>query len=286
TQLNPMQRDLAVMKDDEILVSFEKLFGAVEPGGTLSVVLPDWATGLSDRLEELLPLTGFTLEKRGIVSRSSGKSENELRFRKPFVKSVSADGIRLDTEQASAAEIREPSEPRTEPEIEQSVNPPQSTISTIATEVPPVQGETEGIQWAEPKMTRLERSMLKVAIRIISERRQPVPYRELLNQVYMELVDHKIEFDSARQIETTLLHHNGRELLLLEDEEKNGLRAAKKWWLSSQEISSESSHGVPGLDRIREVGPKLRGIRKRFLKSRPRYNQQKDDETDSDTPPG
>ncbi|MBO0888666.1 hypothetical protein J2P12_06160 [Candidatus Bathyarchaeota archaeon] len=282
-QFNPMQRNPETMKDDEILVSFERLFETVEPGGSLLVILPDWATGLADRLEVLLPQTGFTLEKTTLVSRTSGKSENELRFRKPIVKPVATADLISPTEQSSTPEFQQLGGQGAEPKTDQSNNPPESIQSSFAAETPPPVSETaQAFAWVQTRMTKLERSMLKVAIQIISERRQPVPYRELLNQVYMDLVDHKIEFDSARQIETTLLQHNGKELSLLEEGDNNGIRPIKKWWLGDQKMSSDNSHGLPGVARIREVGPKLQRIRERFLKSKPRYSSKKDDESDSD----
>src|SRR5205807_8269618 len=71
--------------------------------------------------------------------------------------------------------------------------------------------------WRNARMTRPARAILKSAVTTITTRQAPVPYRELLNQVYMELADKKVDFDSARQIETTLLNHNGREILLIDE---------------------------------------------------------------------
>src|SRR5439155_289000 len=66
-EFNPLGKDPEVLNDDELLVSFQKLFDTVEPGGSLSIILPDWATTLGDRIEKLMPVTGFEVESSGLV---------------------------------------------------------------------------------------------------------------------------------------------------------------------------------------------------------------------------
>src|SRR6266436_4505492 len=82
-EFNPLGKDPQVLNDDELLVSFQKLFDTVEPGGSLSIILPDWAATLGDRLLILMPVTGFEVESSGIIFRVPGRPENQLRFRKP-----------------------------------------------------------------------------------------------------------------------------------------------------------------------------------------------------------
>src|SRR6266705_3573074 len=81
-EYNPLGKDPKMLNDDELLVSFKKLYDTVEPGGSLSIILPEWAGSLGDRFEKLMPATGFEAESSGIVYRVPGRPENELRFRK------------------------------------------------------------------------------------------------------------------------------------------------------------------------------------------------------------
>src|SRR6266480_3248235 len=58
-EYNPLGKDPKMLNDDELLVSFKKLYDTVEPGGSLSIILPEWAGSLGDRFEKLMPATGF-----------------------------------------------------------------------------------------------------------------------------------------------------------------------------------------------------------------------------------
>jgi hypothetical protein len=276
-QYNPMQTDPDGLADDELLVSFEKLYQTVEPGGSLSIILPDSAAGLGERLEKLMPQTGFVVEKTGVIYRTEGKAETEMRFRRPTVEKA------LAPEPTGTLEILE--EPEEVPAI-----PPIPTIlpapktAPAQPETPPMrEAHAEAPIWVDKRMTRLERTMLKSAVRNITERRQPVPYRELLNQVYMDLVDHKVEFDSARQIETSLLDHNGRELLVLEETDDAGSHKVKKWWLGDQKMGPDQSHGIRGLTWMNSVKPKLPSLRRVFKNPRKaRYKSKTSDDEQSE----
>ncbi len=124
--------------------------------------------------------------------------------------------------------------------------------------------------------------MLKSAIATITAREEPVPYRELLNQVYMELVDKKVDFDSARQIETTLLNHNGREILLIEEADEANSRVVKKWWLGDQQMTPEKPGRLRFLGKITGSRPKLRRPQRVLAKfQRPRYKPPAGDDSDS-----
>ena len=262
-ELNPLGRDPELLSDDELLVSFEKLYKTVEPGGSITMILPAWATSASDRFQKLLPYTGFTIEKTGIIYRVQGRPEVELRFRKP---------VEATTSTAEAVEETTIAEPS-------AVGTPLAE-GIVESEEPPIVEASMEPPWNPVRMTRLERTMLKSAVNIITSRKEPVPYRELLNEVYMELVDKKVEFESARQIETTLLEHSGRELLVLEETDEAGHRIVKKWWLGEQKITPEGPI-LPFLRRItgsaRSKLPKAHDLfRKRQRKPRYQPRKQKD----------
>jgi len=82
------------------------------------------------------------------------------------------------------------------------------------------------------------------------QRKEPVPYRELLNQVYMELVEKKVEFDSAKQIETALLKHAGGELVLTEEQDEQGQITSKKWSLGEEDLAPESPGRTSVFNRL------------------------------------
>lgn len=239
-ELNPLGRDPELLSDDELLVSFEKLYRTVEPGGSITMILPAWATSASDRFQKLVPYTGFMIEKTGMIYRVQGRPEMELRFRKPVEAS------------APAAEAIE----------ETTIAEPSAVGAALAegnveSEEPPVVETSTKPPWIPVRMTRLERAILKSAVSLIASRQEPVPYRELLNEVYMELIDKKIDFESSRQIETTLLEHSGRELAIVEETDETSNRLVKKWWLGDQKIAPEGPI-LPFLRRItRKARPKL-----------------------------
>ena len=269
-EFNPLGKDPQMLNDDELLVSFQKLFDTVEPGGSLSIVLPDWATTLGDRFQKLMPATGFTVESSGIVYRTPGRPETQLRFRKPV------------QEQAAALNVQQATEEVTPPvALLPATTPAEEAVDS---EQPPIVEIRQPPTWRSAKVTRPERAMLKSAIETITTRQEPVPYRELLNQVYMELVDKKVDFDSARQIETTLLNHNGREILLIEEADEAGTRVLQRWWLGDQQMAPDKSHRLPIIGRITRARPKLprpQGLITRL--QRPRYEHHKSNDSDSDS---
>jgi hypothetical protein len=272
-EYNPMQMHPEGLTDDEILVSFEKLYQTVDPGGSLSIILPDYAASLGERLERLMPQTGFVIEKTGAIYRTPGKQETELRFRKPAVEKIMAPeptatlGVQETIEETPAAPIG------LAPAIDETV---------VRSESPPMLAVAEQPIWVDRRMTRLERSILKAAIRNITEHRQPVLYRELLNQVYMDLVDHGVEFDSARQIEATLLDHNGRELLVVEEQDDTGSRTIKKWWLGDQKMGPDKRLSVSGKAWMSGRKRKLPNLQRVFRRSRKsRYESKGSDSDDA-----
>lgn len=209
--LNPLNRDPDHQTDDQLAISFEKLNKTLQPGGIVRIIVPAWAANLGDRLARLVPWAGFRAEKSEIIYRESGRPEQELLFRKPMM--VGGQTLEVEIEQ-----------------------PPDEIVQPSS---PPVEDETAEPVWTGP-MTKPERTMVKTAVSIITRRREPVPYRELINEIYMELLDRKIEFDSAREIENTLIQHAGRELALIEGLGETGTSVTRKWWLGDKGISQNS----------------------------------------------
>src|SRR5438309_4153619 len=177
-EFNPLGKDPKTLNDDELLVSFKKLYDTVEPGGSLSIILPEWAGSLGDRFQKLMPATGFEVESSGIVYRVPGRPENELRFRK----SVREQPTLTEAQQA----MEEPAP------LPAPILPAALPEETAGSERPPLPETTQSPNWSITRITGPERTMLKSAVAIIAARGEPVPYRELLNQVYMELVEEKV----------------------------------------------------------------------------------------------
>ena len=267
---NPMVSDPDRLNDDELLVSFQKLYDTVEPGGSLSIILPAWATGVGDRFQRLMPSTGFTVESSAVIYRAQGRPETELRFRKP-IEEIHKESVAMS-----------PTIEETEPE------PPFPAVSSLSegmieTVAPPVLEIVDEPQWVPAKLSRTDKTMLNAAVDIISRHQEPVPYRELLNQVYMDLVDRKIDFESARQIENTFLEHNGREVLLIEEKDEANDRVIRKWWLGEKKLAPEKKSRMPSIGKIASKRPKLPSLRFPSRKSRKsRYVEKATDEsTDS-----
>jgi hypothetical protein len=247
------------LNDDELLVSFQRLYDTVEPGGSLSIVLPAWATGVGDRFQRLMPNTGFTIEEAGVIYRTQGKPETELRFRKPIEEAQHESLISPPAEEELV--LQRPLE------LPSPLN--ESAVESIA---PPVLEISEEPQWVPSKPSRVEKTMVKAAVEVLSHHADPLPYRELLNQVYMDLVDKKVDFDSARQIETTLLNHNGREIVLFEEADEENARIVKKWGLGEKRLAPERKGRIPLVGRISHSKPRLPTVRFPFRRQeRSRY---------------
>ncbi len=267
-EFNPMITDPDKLNDDELLVSFKKLYDTVEPGGSLSIVLPAWATTVGDRFQRLMPDTGFTIEAAGVIYRVQGKPETELRFRKP------TQTLNDESQRASSPPEELVSTPLSTPPLSLDEGTAESTA-------PPVLEKAETPSWKPAKLSRLERSMVKAAVDIINQNQHPVPYRDLLNQVYMDLVNRKADFDSARQIETTLLNHNGREILLLEEADEASGRPTRKWWLGEERLAPEKKKRISIIGRISASRPKIPSVRFLRRKSqKSRYVEKRTGDTD------
>jgi len=218
--LNPMSQDPENTTDDQLLASFGKIYQTVQPGAIISIILPTWAASISERFQKLLKWSGFSIQDTGTIYRAPGLPETQLRFRKPLIPQES-----ISVEPATTSTLAQAIEDESSlPDI-----PPQLSVLSQP-------------EWTQPAMTKQERAMLKAAVSILSQRKEPLPYRELLNQVYMELVEKKVEFDSAKQIETSLLKHAGGELVLTEEQDEQGRTTSKKWSLGDEDLSPEP-HG-------------------------------------------
>jgi hypothetical protein len=258
--LNPLSQDPENASDDQLLNSFGKIYRTVQPGGIISIILPSWASTLSDRFQKLLTWTGFSIEETATIYRAPGKPETQLRFKKPLSPSES-----------------EGQEPETTPLLAQDVVsgaslpdiPPQLTVNTQP-------------DWGLTKMTKQERAMLRSALSILSKQKEPMPYHELLNQVYMELVERKVQFDSARQIESTLLKHTGQELSLIEETDEQGLKSVKQWSLGTEDLSPDREGRVSIFKRLSSHHPKVPPVM-RLLKKwqrKPKYRPKSKREED------
>ena len=258
-ELNPLSQDPENTTDDKLLQSFGRIYSTVQPGGTVSIILPSWATSVSDRFQKLLAWTGFAQESTETIYRTPGKAETQLRFKKPLE-------ARVQNPQ-NEAELSDPEPVLAESEVGSPLpdTPPQFAIAAQP-------------EWAA-KTTKQERAMLKSAIAILTRRTGPVPYRELLNQVYMDLVEKKVKFDSARQIETALLKHAGRELALIEEADTEGFKTQKKWALGedAQDIVLEGPSILSRLSGHRpHASPVVRLMKK--WQRKPRYKKKESTE--------
>jgi hypothetical protein len=259
-ELNPLSQDPENTTDDKLLQSFEKIYSVVQPGGTVSIILPSWATNVSDRFQKLLAWTGFASESTETIYRTPSKAETQLRFKKPL--------------QPTSVKVSEPDQPPVLGQTAEREAPLPDTPPQLSIVSQPV--------WAEATMTRQERAMLRSAVSLLSKSPEPVPYRELLNQVYMELVEKKVRFDSARQIETALLKHAGRELDLIQESDEQGFKTSKKWTIGGE--ATESSDAGPSvLTRLAghrpHVSPVVRLLKK--WQRKPKYKSKPQEEESS-----
>jgi hypothetical protein len=90
----------------------------------------------------------------------------------------------------------------------------------------------------------------------------------------MELVERKVEFDSARQIESTLLKHTGRELALTEESDEQGLKAVKSWSLGEEDLSADRDGRSSIFKRLSTHRPRVPPVM-RLLKKWQRKPKQK-----------
>lgn len=255
--LNPLNQDPENLSDDELALSFERILRRMRPGGVVSVVLPGWASDLGERLSKIVPWTGFQLERSELIYRVPGKPENELVFRKPGNTLVA--------------------QPVTDPNPSMPYEDKSAETLPREVEVPPIVEGVAEPAWREPRLSRQEVAMVKSAASIIERGREPVQYRELLNEVYMDLLDKKVNFESARQIETILLGHVGRELALVEEVDEASLKPIKRWWLGEKGLRVRRARTRGFLGRLagaRRGIPKVGNLLKRLRKQETGYRPQ------------
>ncbi len=258
--LNPLRQDPENLTDNQLLESFTKIYNTLQPGGTVSIILPTWASSIGDRFQKLLTWTGFVAEDPETKYRSADRQETQLRFKKPLAPRDSTPPEPEPEPVPALAEALEvdPSLPETPPQPELSSQP----------------------DWTPTKMTKQEKAVLRSATSILSKQKEPMPYRDLLNQVYMELVERKVQFESARQIESTLLKHNGRELALTEEADAEGFKTVKKWSLGDEKLSpslDQRSSIIQKLSNHRLRTPSVRRLLKKWQR-RPRYRPKPQEE--------
>ncbi len=233
--LNPLSQDPDKLTDDELALSFEKLLQVLQPGARVSVILPPWATRLNNRLVRVVSWSGFNLENSQVIFRVPGRPENQLIFRKPATtgqivpqapESESEDGVEEDSldQEISALEDSFSADERGGADLETHSEPEEI-------EAPPVDEQIEDPIWTQPSLDPLESAMLGSAVKVIERVGEPVSYRELINEVYMDLLDRKVSFESVNQIEVTLLQHAGKELAIIEELDETGASVVRSWWL-------------------------------------------------------
>ncbi len=145
-------------------------------------------------------------------------------------------------------------------------------------EVPAASDVQAEAQSAEPPVSKQELSMLKSALSVIERRQESVPYKELLNEVYTDLLDHNVDFESVRQIEATLLKHVGRELLLLDELDNATGIIVKKWWLGEKAVDAEEGRPLSFWKRLSNKAkpgmPKVRRLLNKWQRQREQPNYQ------------
>jgi hypothetical protein len=252
--LNPLSQDPENTTDDELLASFGKIYSTVQPGGLISIILPAWASAVGERFQKLLTWTGFSIEDTSTIYRAPGKPETQLRFRRPLVESES------DIQEPDATSV-----------LAQNIE-----TEPVLTDVPPQLSIVSAPNWGPAHMTKQDRAMLKSAVSILSKRREPLAYHELLNQVYMDMVEKKVQFESARQIESTLLKHTGRELALTEEPDEKGITTVKIWSLGGEDLSPDNNGRTTIFKRLSShrprASPVMRLLKKWQRKPKSKYS--------------
>jgi len=89
--------------------------------------------------------------------------------------------------------------------------------------------------------SKKERSIIKAALSVIKRHGGAIPEEEMLRETYMELLQRKIEFESMKEIEQTLLQHTNQELQATnQDDDK--IFDSRKWWSATKKGKLTSSH--------------------------------------------
>src|SRR5207249_9676506 len=137
--LNPLSQDPEKTTDDQLLASFGKIYQTVQPGAIISIILPTWASSVSERFQKLLKWSGFSIENTGTIYRAPGQPETQLRFKKPLVPQEST----LDEPEPSSGLAQA---------IETESSVPEMPLQLRIPSQP---------EWTQPAMTKQERIMVK-----------------------------------------------------------------------------------------------------------------------------
>ncbi len=266
---NPLNQDPDNLTDDELAMSFERLEETIRPGGIISIILPAWAGQIANRLAKLVPWTGFRLERSELIYRVQGQPEYQLFFRKPAIVQKPAS---------------EPQEVQLQAENLETVPTEKGAPSLMEespvedAEKPPIAEAVEDPDWARPQMTLLETAIIRSAVSTVERHGEPVPHRELVNDVYMDLLNRGIGFESVGQIETILLDHHEKELALIEELDETGAFILRKWWLGDTVVPAKTEKSVRlrrRLSTAKKGIPKVSELLKRLKPKRTGYVQKK-----------
>ena len=273
--LNPLGQDPDRLTDDQLALSFEKLLRVLQPGALVSVILPPWATRLGNRLVKIVSWTGFDLENSQVIFRSPGRAENELVFRKPAV-SEHADMVKQD-EQVEPVEEQEPMEAPKPPQwglsgdLDNSMPGDEDLTNDLYepgvprdTEGPHLEEQIEEPVWAQPELAPQELAIVTSAVKVIERTAEPVEYKGLIMQVYMDLVDREINFESVKQIEEILVQHAGREVSIFDQLDQTGANVVKYWWLGESAVQTETRVAKKLRGKLFSLGKRVRRVKGAF----------------------
>jgi hypothetical protein len=264
--LNPLSEDPENVTDEQLMLSFGNIFRTVEPGGIVRILLPSWAGWVGDRIQRLIKSVGFKLETAAAV-REQGQDEIELRLKKPVesIKPVrqTAEAFKGSMEQSDMVSNREPLIGGLEVNVSEA----------IVEEAPPFQIQTSAVDlkpqiWSHSRqVNKREIAMVRSAAGVIVNHGSPVEYRELLSQVYRDLLEHSSgDFGSIREIEAALLRHAGLELLLIEEESPNGV--LRNWWIGEEPVADTPARHWEKLERMKTMAKlaeaRMKGLRQRM----------------------
>jgi hypothetical protein len=217
-----------------------------------------------------VPWTGFHLENSQIIYRVPGRPENELVFRKPAL-------IPLEKGVQEVLPARVEGGVEGEPVQEE-------TPAAAEAESEPVVEEGEEPAWA-PEPSPEERAMVESALMVMERTGDPVGYMDLINQVYMDLIDKRVSFESAYQIEATLLNHLENELAIVDEPDESGNRVVRKWWFARGAMPAQVRAGRRLHARLADIKkrvPSVKGILEKHVphhaRSRPKGRVDEDAE--------
>jgi len=184
------------------------------------------------------------------------RPENELVSRKPTL-----TPLEEEVQEALPAEVEEPLE-------EESV-----------------QEETPATAEAESEPVVEERAMVESALMVMERTGDPVGYMDLINQVYMDLIDKRVSFESPYQIEATLLKHLENELAILDEPDESGKGVVRKWWFGEGAMPAQVKGGRKLRARLADVKkrvPNVKGLLEKHVPHHPRSRPRRQVDEDAE----